>query len=118
MPRYFSPEADRALYVCSETGETGINEVFVEDLDQLRYECGFPFTITSGYRSPRHSAEANKARPGTHTQGIAADIYCIDSAKRRTIVEKAIELGFGGIGIAHNFVHVDTRITTQYMWIY
>jgi hypothetical protein len=31
-------------------------------LDALRHECGMPFRITSGYRSPKHSIEA--AKPG------------------------------------------------------
>jgi hypothetical protein len=37
---------------------------------------------------------------------------------RLKIVTKAIELGFTGIGIADDFVHVDTRGTTPVMWTY
>ena len=50
--------------------------------------------------------------------GIAADIKVSGGAQRRLIVEKALELGFGGIGIAKTFVHVDIRETTPVMWCY
>ena len=46
----------------------------MEKVDELRDRCGFPFVITSGYRSPQHPIEAKKDVPGTHAQGIAADI--------------------------------------------
>jgi uncharacterized protein YcbK (DUF882 family) len=47
-------------FKCQETGENKINEDFVRMLDELREACGFPFVITSGYRSPKHSLEAKK----------------------------------------------------------
>jgi len=40
---------------CSETGECAIDEGFMDTLQNLRNELGRPMTITSGYRSPRHS---------------------------------------------------------------
>jgi hypothetical protein len=35
-----------------------------------------------------------------------------------TIVKKALEMGFSGIGVASSFVHVDMRTTTPVMWTY
>ena len=105
-------------FKCRETGQNEIKPEFVEALDQLRENCGFPFIISSGYRSPKHSIEAVKEKPGTHTQGIAADIAISDGAQRRIIVEKALELGFNGIGVAKAFVHVDIRTTTPVIWTY
>ena len=32
----------------------------MEMVDELRDRCGFPFVITSGYRSPQHPIEAKK----------------------------------------------------------
>ena len=81
-------------------------------LDELRERCGFPFTITSGYRDPKHSLEAKKEKPGTHSQGIAADIYTVSGAERHIILANAFEMGFGGIGVAKTFIHVDIRIQT------
>lgn len=115
---FFSTETDPRLFFCSETGQPGIDIGFVDMLDQLRYRCGFPFVITSGFRAKTHSVEAKKAKPGYHAQGIAADIRVRDGVERRTIVEKAIEMRFGGIGVADDFVHVDTRPGTPVMWTY
>lgn len=79
---------------------------------------GFSFTITSGYRDPSHSIEAKKSKPGTHAQGIAADIKVADGAQRMAIVANAVKLGFTGIGVAKSFVHVDIRETTPVVWCY
>tara|TARA_E500000318_G_scaffold57917_1_gene53650 strand:+ start:292 stop:636 length:345 start_codon:yes stop_codon:yes gene_type:complete len=103
---------------CSETGENQMDEQFLEMLDVLRENCGFPFVITSGYRSIEHSIEQRKAKGGTHTQGIASDIKINDSKKRMIIVTEALRLGFTGIGIADTFIHVDIRETTPVMWTY
>ena len=112
--RYFSEEEFR----CRETGELSMDESFLIMLDELRDRCGFPFTITSGYRSKQHTAERSKEKGGTHTQGIAADIAVSDGVQRMTIVKEALEMGFGGIGVARTFVHVDMRATTPVMWTY
>lgn len=103
---------------CQQTGQNEMKEEFLVKLDALREACGFPFIVTSGYRSINHTIEKNKKTPGTHTQGIAADIKVANGAERYTIVNKAMEMGFTGVGIAKNFVHVDIRDTTPVVWIY
>ncbi len=62
---------DLKEFDCQETGTNQMNPFFLEKLDYLRHQCGFPFKITSGYRDPSHSIEARKTRPGTHARGIA-----------------------------------------------
>ena len=103
---------------CQETGENEMDLDFVMRLDELRDTCGFPFIVTSGYRSPKHSIEAAKQKPGKHAEGIAADIKVADGVQRRKIIDQAIALGFGGIGVAKTFVHVDIRDTTPVIWTY
>ena len=109
-------------FKCQETGEHGIKEEFVTALDALRDECRFPFRITSGYRSPRHSIEAKKVaegrQPGQHAMGIACDIAVNGGSQRIIIVENALKLGFSGIGVAKTFIHVDIRTTPKMMWCY
>ena len=112
--KYFSIEE----FNCQQTGENEMVEEFIHKLDELREACGFPFKITSGYRSPSHSIEARKAKPGTHAQGIACDIYVSGGAQRHTIIKEAMLLGFTGIGVAKTFVHVDIRDTTAVAWQY
>ena len=114
MPRYFS----LAEFACSETGDNKIKPSFVAEMDDLRDACGFPFVITSGYRSPLHSVEAAKAKPGTHSEGIAADVAVNGGHQRHLIVKYAMALGFEGIGVAKTFVHVDKRTTTPVVWSY
>lgn len=61
--RYFKIED----FACSETGENGIKPEFVLALDDLRHKCGFPFVVTSGFRSKDHSIEkTKKSADGTH----------------------------------------------------
>ena len=100
------------------TGENKIDKDFVQKLNSLREACGFPFIINSGYRSKNHPVEILKRAPGTHTDGIAADIRIIDGYQRRKIVEEALKLGFRGIGIHKHFVHVDMRKGPPVIWVY
>ena len=104
---------------CKETQENDMDESFLYMLDELRERCGFPFVITSGFRSVKHSAEINKPNGGgTHTKGIAVDIAVSNGVDRMMIVKEALAMGFGGIGVARTFVHVDMRATTPVMWTY
>ena len=113
--KYFN----RQEFDCQETGENEMEDEFIHALDALRHECGMPFRITSGYRSPKHSIEAAKpGGPGQHARGIAADIAVTNGAERFIIVSNAIKLGFSGIGIHKNFIHADTRTTVPVLWVY
>ena len=90
-----------------------------QQLDNLRLACGFVFIINSGFRHPtKHPIEAAKQVPGTHAQGIAADIRITTAAERHCIVKEAMQLGFTGVGVAKDFIHVDTRGTPPVMWLY
>ena len=105
MAKYFNKEE----FACQYTGENEIKDEFIERLDELREACGFPFVITSGYRSPSHPIEAKKKIAGQHSKGNAADIRVTDGIQRFKLVEKAIALGFTGVGVASSFIPVDTR---------
>ena len=112
--KYFSTSE----FDCQHTGENRMEQDFLSKLDALREACGFPFVITSGYRSPDHPLEAGKEIPGTHAQGIAADIKITNSAQRYTIIREALAHGFTGLGVAGDFIHVDTRGTVPVIWTY
>jgi len=112
--KYFSTSE----FDCKHTGENRMEQDFLSKLDALREACGFPFVITSGYRSPDHPLEAVKEIPGTHAQGIAADIKITNSAQRYTIIREALAHGFTGLGVAGDFIHVDTRGTVPVIWVY
>ena len=61
---------------CQETGENEMSRDFIHKLDELREACGFPFIITSGYRSPNHSIEKRMGFTGV---GIARTFIHVDS---------------------------------------
>ena len=103
---------------CQETGNNQMKPEFLEKIDELREVCGFPFTITSGYRDPTHSIEARKKEPGTHAQGIAADIQVTSAVDRHTLLTNAFKMGFTGIGIDKSFIHVDIRDSNPVVWLY
>lgn len=112
--RYFTLEE----FDCQETGENEMQEWFIDELDELRGEVGFPFYIRqgSGYRSPSHSIERAKAEPGLHSDGIAVDIPVTGGAQRFLLVEAAIARGFTGIGVYNNHIHLDMRDSEPMMW--
>jgi zinc D-Ala-D-Ala carboxypeptidase len=118
MLKYFNREE----FACQYTGNNKIDDQFLTKLDHLRYVCGFPFIITSGYRDPSHPIEAKKKVAGTHAQGIACDIRVENGQQRYDIVKHATALGFNGIGVANSFVHVDIRKLdvgeSPVMWCY
>ena len=103
---------------CTHTNRNEMDHEFLVKLDELRERVGFPFIITSGYRDATHPAETRKSEPGTHNQGIAADIAVSNGFERMNIVHEALKLGFGGIGVAKSFIHIDDRKTTPVMWTY
>ena len=87
---------------CSQTGECGMDEATMDRLQLLRSHYGSPLTITSGYRSSRHSIEAAKpGGPGTHAKGRAFEVACagVDAFE---ILTEALVVGFTGIGVKQN----------------
>lgn len=112
--KYFKIEE----FNCKETGENDMNLNFLVRLDLLREVCGFPFIVISGFRSVKHSVEKRKKVPGQHPKGVAADIKINGGVQRRLLVKNALLMGFTGIGVGRNIIHVDDRITTPVMWVY
>ena len=112
--KYFKIEE----FDCSHTGQNEMGPEFLEKLNNLRDECGFPFVITSGYRSKEHPIEQAKSKPGMHSQGIACDIKVITGYQRYTLLKKAFEHNFAGIGIGKDFIHVDARTGIPTVWTY
>jgi uncharacterized protein YcbK (DUF882 family) len=92
---------------CQETGEMALEEAFMDFLQKVRDIRKRMMSVTSGYRSPLHSIEATKEKPGTHSLGVAADIVALYGGEKYEIVEAALEVGFQGIGIGKTFVHLD-----------
>lgn len=85
---------------------------FLNKLENLRQACGFPFTISSGYRCPDYNARVSgTGRAGPHTKA-AVDVQ-VAGANAWVLVSMATRYGFRGIGVsqkgAHGsrFIHLD-----------
>ena len=92
------PNFSFAEMACSETGECAMDKATMDRLQLLRDHFGSPLTITSGYRSSRHSVEAAKKAPGSHARGRAVDVACagVDAFE---VLTEALAVGFTGIGV-------------------
>lgn len=89
-----------------------MNATFLGYIDELRDRCGFPFIITSGYRTPEYNASVSESGlTGAHTLGKAVDI-AVSGEKAWILLKEAFEMGvFTGMGISqkgeHRFIHLD-----------
>ncbi len=108
---YFTP-AELACSCCGKLPpDTPEWDAQLELADKLRGECGFPLTVTSGYRCASHPIEAAKDCPGMHTYG-AMD-FRVRGRYAHILLKKAMCLGFTGIGVQQKghvrFIHLDLR---------
>lgn len=122
---HFTP----AEFACRGTGELIVDEDFMDKLEVFRSDCGFPFVVSSGYRSPDHNARVSSTgRTGPHTTGAAVDL--LTSGRHALhILSFATRYGFTGIGAKQHgpwgdrFVHLDTLSEVEgrprpHLWTY
>jgi hypothetical protein len=107
------PNFSKGEFDCTQTGENEMSIELLEKLQELRTRLNKPIIVTSGYRSPKHSIEASKPKPGYHSKGIAVDIGC-NSQDAYDIVRLAFLIGFTGIRVSQKnglprFIHLDLR---------
>lgn len=102
----------RHEFACSHTDKCEMDGGFMSCLQALRTDCGFPFKITSGYRSITHPIEARKSKPGEHSTGQAADIS-VELENAYKVLELAPKHGFVRIGIKQHgsgrYIHLGTN---------
>ena len=106
------------------SGQLFMDYLFLASLDDLRDKCGFPFIITSGYRTPEYNNQVSSTGyDGPHTTGKAADIL-VSRSNARIVLHHALEMGcFTGIGIHQKgegrFIHLDTlERDSNALWSY
>ena len=108
MAKFFSDEETK-----------GLVPELVEKLDRARELCGFPFVITSGFRTPEENERIGGAKESSHLKGMAADI------RRPLDVDLVFRMcwaaglaGFRRIEICDRHIHldVDAEKTQDIMW--
>lgn len=93
----------------------------VDLMDKMRGECGFPWIITSGYRTiTENNSLPNSAKDSAHTTREAVDIYCVDDRRRQIIIDVIRKNGINRYGIGKNFIHIDISktLTQNVTWNY
>jgi len=98
-----------------------MNKQFVQKLDKIRSDVGFPLKINSGFRTEAYNASLKKSVPNSaHLKGLAADIATPSGKGQKEIIVAALKQGINRIGIGKNFVHldVDTSKRPNVTWGY
>lgn len=75
----------------------------------LQGATGITFKINSGYRDTEHNARVGGAKSSQHIDGNAIDIDVsgLSKQERVEVIRKASELGFTGLGVYDNALHLD-----------
>ena len=105
---------------CPCCKELKMDQETLYKLQVLRYKLGFPLTINSAYRCPKHNATLPKSSDvSQHLKGRAVDINTtkLGGHKKFLLVEAAIAVGMQGIGVYRNFLHLDNRTTQRVLWV-
>jgi zinc D-Ala-D-Ala carboxypeptidase len=122
-----TPHFTRAELACRcGCGRMEIPLAEVERLERVRIKCGFPFSITSGYRCPEHNVKVSSTGlEGPHTKA-AFDIAVIGN-QALDVIRFALEEGFTGIGVKQHgsgrLIHLDALPAAQrqprpWIWSY
>ena len=105
---------------CGCTGNT-IDPDFAEKLDTIREICGFPFTVTSGFRCLAHNKAVGGHPNSAHCRGLAVDILASGVNAARIIAAAHVE-GFTGVGVSQKgsgrFIHLDISHDNFALWSY
>lgn len=91
---------------------TPIDTRLYRKLQVLRNHAG-KVVVNSGYRCKIHNRCQGGSTNSYHMKGQAADIRC-SAVSAATLAKRAQELGFTGIGLYSNRIHVDTRSKKYY----
>lgn len=102
-------QCERTESAIADSPTLGLAPATADMLAAIRQEYGKPLIITSAHRCKHHLIARKKKRMGAHQQGTAIDIAMPSNTKDRhrllTIIFKNAP---EGIGIAADFVHIDT----------
>lgn len=92
-----------------DTQEVKIDPVMINLNQAFRDRVGIPYTPNSAYRTPEHNKRVGGSPKSQHLTGKAIDIPLLKGYTIEEMAGIAEELGFTGIGLYRNFIHVDTR---------
>lgn len=106
--RYFTDEEFNKLTPPCSISDMDVD--FMRRLDYARHLAGFPFRLTSAFRSHKWNVEHGRNYHSFHEDGKAVDIVCSDGKQRAKMIWSLWMAGISGIGVYKTFVHADGRI--------
>lgn len=90
---------------------------FMAKLEAIRQDWGRPLLVTSGARCSYWNSRVGGAEHSKHLDGLAVDLYFSHPNDIVAFAALAEKHGFGGIGVATTFVHLDGR-DVKARWTY
>ena len=117
--RHFKASEFRCGCGCG-LGYDQMQDDILELLDACREQAGIPFVITSSIRCVAHNEAVGGADRSAHLTGHAVDISAKTGAQRRAILKAALALDAPRIGVAKDFIHIDTapNLVRNVVWTY
>ena len=115
-PPQQAPQPDSGRELSQEQGRQfptqrelyGVDEEVTSRFNELQGFVG-PLKVISGYRSPSYNRRVGGAKKSQHTSGNAIDIDVrhLSIEQRQELIKNASALGYKGIGVYANSIHLD-----------
>ena len=88
---------------------SGLKSDVADKFSRLQGELGYQITVVSAFRDPTTNALAGGAKKSQHMHGnaIDLDVSKLGIPERQRIIRTARALGFKGIGVYPNSIHLD-----------
>lgn len=114
-PRSIAGRADLPIIARHQEGRvsapdmSGVSPEVLARFRQVQNVFGRSIPIVSGYRDPERNKRAGGAKSSQHMHGAALDLDVsgMDENERNELIRTASSLGFTGIGVYVNSVHLD-----------
>ena len=94
-------------FACKCCGEFYFDEWFFDAIQQLRTALGYPVTINSAHRCPKHNKAEGGSKKSRHLR-LALDISTLGH-RLKQMFAFAKEAGFTSFGFYGSFLHMDDR---------
>lgn len=91
-----------------------LHPFLLRKLSLLRMAISRPLIINSGFRCKKENHRVHGVKTSYHLLGFAADVI-VPQMKISDLLIYAQNIGFGGIGVYDNFLHLDIRVGPE-LW--
>lgn len=117
--KHFRPSEFHCRCGCG-LGFDAMDQSILDLLESCRVAAEIPFVITSSIRCKAHNDAVGGADRSAHLTGHAVDIRATTGGHKRAILKAALTWGAPRIGVAKDFIHLDTApyLVQNVVWTY